>query len=236
MREIHAYGEIGADVSADFIRRELKAARNGPVRVRVNSGGGDVFEGNTIASLLRSYSGRVEIVIDGVAASAASYIAMTANRLVMAGGSFLMIHEPSARTLGTFEELRSLATTLEKVRDDYAETYAARSGLALDRIQAMMRDETWLDAHEAVSLGFADEVSGASRRIAACALSADYRRVPEALRRTKARPKPKLAAARASLTLAGLAGRGAGQSLMREANRPRVDNRAQKTSKNSGAR
>ena len=235
MRVIHAYGAVGAEITDESIRRDLNRARSGPVQLRINSGGGDVFQGNAIASLLKDYAGRIEAVVDGLAASAASYIAMAANRVIMAQGSFIMIHEPSVSAVGTFEEIRSLSATLEKIRDDYAAVYSRRSGQPLEEVRGMMARETWFSAAEAVELGFADEISGTAQRLAA-SLPAGYRHVPDAVRRMAGDGRKRLAHARAGIALTGRSRVGAKPSLGGEANRLGVAIRVQKSRKKSGRR
>ena len=163
--------------------------------------------------------------MDGLAASAASFIAMAADRLTMADGSYLMIHEPSAHTHGTSNELRSLSDTLEKIRDDYARAYAERSGQSEADIRDMMAKETWLSADEAVELGFADQVEGQARMAAQLPLS-QFRNVPAGMARLAAHGRPRLAEAKASMALVGW---GASQSLRRNGNRLRVASCAQKS-------
>lgn len=163
----------------------LKSAGGGPVRITINSPGGSAFAGAAIYGQLRSYRGPVEIAIEGLAASAASLIAMGASPglLKIHGGGFLMIHEASAWAEGPAADHRQTADLLERVSATYRRAYADRSGLSEAEIAALMKAETWMGAEDAVARGFADEVLGPIRIAASVDLSAfDYRNAPCALR------------------------------------------------------
>ena len=123
--------------------------------------------GDAIAAAIDRHKGTTTCRIDGVAASAASFIAMFADRIVMARGSFLMIHCPWATMAGTADDLESTAGTLRGIERRYCRTYAARSGMPEAEVMRMMKAETWLDAARAVELGFADEIDAALARAAA---------------------------------------------------------------------
>lgn len=178
--QIVLHGEVGGGFwgSDGFDARGVIAALAqlgpGPVTVRLNSGGGDPMEGAAIHAALKAHPGEVTVRIEGVAASAASLLAMAGARIVMAEGALMMIHDPSTLTWGNAEEHRKSAAFLEKTADVYATVYAARAGIGVDEARALMRAETWFGGSEAVAAGFATEheESGAP---AAMAAAFDYR-------------------------------------------------------------
>lgn len=129
------------------------------IRLHINSPGGEVFEGVTIRSLLAEHPARVVAVVDGVAASIASTIAVAADELVMAAGSSLMIHDAWGVCVGNAAAMTHLAGTLDKLSGQIAATYAAKGGTDTDW-RALMRDETWFTAEEALAAGLADSVIG----------------------------------------------------------------------------
>ncbi len=128
------------------------------IRVHLNSPGGDVFEGMTMLNLLKAHSARVEVLVDGIAASAASFVAMAGDRIVMGEGSMLMIHNPMTIMWGNAAELRKQAEVLDKVAGEMAGIYAKRTGKSEDQARAWMDAETWFTGKEAVEAGLADEL------------------------------------------------------------------------------
>ncbi|MBR9893326.1 hypothetical protein GYB14_16630 [bacterium] len=152
------YMESGC-FSARMVREAL-ARFDGDVTVRVNSGGGSPYEGEAIRAAFEAHKGRVTVIVGGVAASAASLMIMSADRIEMTAGSFLMIHNPSRALYGTAQELRKEADDLDRLAEVYAGVYAARSGKSVDEIMRMMNETTWLGPNDAVEAGFADAVVG----------------------------------------------------------------------------
>lgn len=124
--------------------------------VRLNSGGGIATEGAAIHALLARRAGRTDIVVEGIAASAASLIAMAGKKVTMADGSIMMIHDPSGVTFGTSEDHAKSIEGLEALATAYARVYAAKSGSTPKECRDIMKRETWLTATEAVEQGFAD--------------------------------------------------------------------------------
>jgi ATP-dependent protease ClpP protease subunit len=159
--EVVIYDEIGAHgVSAKGFLTELGALPDAtPIDLRLNSPGGSVFDAVAIYNALKRHAGPVTVWIDGIAASAASYIAMAGDEVVMPENAFLMIHDPSGLVMGTAEDMRAMAAALDKIRGSLVAGYAAKSGGSEDDIAALMGRETWLDAAEAVELGFADRIA-----------------------------------------------------------------------------
>jgi ATP-dependent Clp protease, protease subunit len=180
--EVSIYDEIGAyGVSAKSFLDELGALEGaGPLTLRLNSPGGSVFDAVAIYNALKRHAGPVSVWIDGIAASAASYVAMAGDEVVMPKNAFLMIHDPSGFVMGTAEDMRAMAEALDKIKGSLVAGYVAKSGGAEDDIGALMAKETWLDAAEAVELGFADRLAEPVR-IAARFDVARFRNAPPAL-------------------------------------------------------
>jgi ATP-dependent protease ClpP protease subunit len=180
--EVSIYDEIGAyGVSAKSFLDELGALPDdGPLTLRLNSPGGSVFDAVAIYNALKRHAGPVSVWIDGIAASAASYVAMAGDEVVMPENAFLMIHDPSGVVFGTADDMRAMAEALDKIKGSLVTGYAAKSGGAEDDIAALMAKEAWLDAAEAVELGFADRLAEPVR-IAARFDIGRFRNAPPAL-------------------------------------------------------
>lgn len=161
--EILIYDVIGSwfmDTDAGSIARQIQDLDVEQITVRINSPGGDAFDGVAIFNALRSHDARVRVVVDGLAASAASVIAMAGDEIVMGPGSQLMLHSPWMFTEGDADELRKDADRLDKMRDSLVEIYSGRAGDA-DWTQ-ILADETWYTAEEAVAAGLADRVDASA--------------------------------------------------------------------------
>lgn len=131
----------------------------GTLNLRINSPGGDVFEARAIATAIKSYAGKVVAHIDGLAASAATTIAAAADEVIIADGSFYMIHNAWTLALGDKNNMRETADLLDKVDGAIRADYTARTGLEESKIIDMMDAETWLTAKEAVDMKFADKMA-----------------------------------------------------------------------------
>ncbi len=161
--EIRLYGEVGGFGDNGFSSHDFSKALDavkGDVTIYLNSLGGDVFEAMAIVARMRRHQGAKTVIIDGVAASSASAIAMGADRIVMFPGAMMMIHLPYAYTNGTAEELRSKAAALDESVAGIVELYAKRTGNTPDKIRAWMDDETWMNARTALERGFCDAIEG----------------------------------------------------------------------------
>lgn len=132
------------------------------IELHLNSPGGEVFEGIAILNALRRHQARIVVVVDGLAASAASFIAMAGDEVIMARNAELMIHDAWGVGVGNAETMRDLADRLDKVSDNIADVYASKAGGDVADWRAAMRDETWYSADEAVAAGLADRVEDAS--------------------------------------------------------------------------
>lgn len=159
MNSLMLFGDIGWDVQPSQVLAEL-AGMSGDVLVRVNSYGGDIYDGISIMHALRSHDGRVTVRVEGVAASAASLIAVGgADELHMTAGSELMVHMPWVETPGNSDDLRKAADDLDRTAVSMAEIYAEKAGGTAEQWVEMMRAETWFSAQEAVDAGLADAVA-----------------------------------------------------------------------------
>lgn len=159
--DVYIYDEIGGwfGVWASELVPELVAIGTPQIAVHLNSPGGDYFDGVAIANALSSHAARVTIHVDGLAASAASVIAMSGDEIVMHPGSQMMIHDALTRTTGNATELRQTAELLDSVSQGIAELYAARAGGEAGEWRTAMRAETWYSPAAAVEAGLADRVA-----------------------------------------------------------------------------
>lgn len=147
-------------VSAKAFRRELNSA-DGDITVRINSEGGDCFAAAAIYTMLKDYGkskGIVTVKIDGIAASAASVVAMAGDTIEISPVGMIMIHNPWLWTQGDAEEMRAAAKFLDDVKETIINAYETKTKLPRDEISRLMDDETWLHAKKAVELGFADKI------------------------------------------------------------------------------
>lgn len=143
-------------VSSAAFAEALGRVKGSAVTIRVNSPGGDVFEGRAIANQIRAFRGTTKVIVDGLAASAASTIALAANRVEMATGSFLMVHRSWAFAMGNATDLADLSALLLKIDDAIAADYAAKAGVSQAKALDWMDAETWFTAAEAVDAKLAD--------------------------------------------------------------------------------
>lgn len=186
--EIYLYGLIGSSwfgdaISARQFAEDLKAL--GSVKridLRINSEGGEVFAGKAIYSLLVKHEAEIVVHVDGLAASAASFVAMAGKEIRIAEGAFMMIHNAWICTCGDAAELRRKADVLDEINDSVIGTYVARTGQDEAAIREMMDAETWMDGQAAVEKGFAD-ILVEGQRMAACVRRPEaYRNLPAGLR------------------------------------------------------
>ncbi|WP_366655342.1 head maturation protease, ClpP-related [Fodinicurvata sp. EGI_FJ10296] len=150
----------GGFAAADVIAALATIGRDSDIAVRLNSGGGLATEGAAIHAALSAHRGQVAVTVEGVAASAASLIAIAGDSVAMARGAVMMIHDPAAVTIGTAADHTRSVAGLERLSAAYAQLYADRTGKAADAMRTLMQAETWMTADEAVAAGFADSVLG----------------------------------------------------------------------------
>lgn len=162
---VRLYGAIGQSfwddeaVSAADLARTLDEIGPNGIDLHINSGGGDVFDGIAMHAMLLDHASDVESHVDGIAASAASFIAMAGDRVVMHKPAKMMIHNAAGLAWGDKGVLRELADVLEEIDGTIADIYADRSGRPAEEWAGYMNAETWFSAAKAVELGLADEVA-----------------------------------------------------------------------------
>jgi ATP-dependent Clp endopeptidase proteolytic subunit ClpP len=156
---IDSWGEMWGVSAKEFVAA-LDALPDtvNEVRLHINSPGGDVFEGLAILNALRSHDARVVAVVDGIAASAASFIAAGADELVMARNAELMVHDAWGLVVGNAADMRQMVDLLDKQSDNIAAIYAEKAGGTVEQWRAAMSAETWYLADEAVEAGLADRI------------------------------------------------------------------------------
>lgn len=145
------------DVSPKQFKEELMED-TGDISVWINSPGGDCFAAAQIYNMLAEYPGKVTIKIDGIAASAASVIAMAGDEVLVSPVSMLMIHNPATMAMGDVHEMKKAAAMLAEVKESIINAYEKKTGLARTKLSKLMDDETWMDAGKAIELGFADSL------------------------------------------------------------------------------
>ena len=162
-RTLHLNGTIAEeswfddDITPALFKDELMAG-SGDITVWINSPGGDCVAAAQIYNMLMDYKGNVTVKIDGIAASAASVIAMAGTKVMMSPVSMMMIHNPMTIAMGDKGEMEKAIDMLEGVKDSIINAYEIKTGLSRARLSHLMDAETWMDAHKAVELGFADEI------------------------------------------------------------------------------
>lgn len=178
--EIWIYDSIGGDgLSAKQFADELKTlGLVDSINLYLNSDGGDVFEGFAIYESLRRHPAYVKVYVDGLAASIASVIALAGDEIVMASNSMMMIHDPWSTAKKPHSQ--KLSDILNKIRISILDVYTRKTGSDRETIEQMMADEYWMDAAEAIALGFADSISEPHRIAAQYDLS-QFRNPPNNL-------------------------------------------------------
>lgn len=179
--EIVIYDQIGADwfgngVTLKSFAEELKklpdTVKN--ITVRINSPGGDVFDGIGIYNRLKQHKAKKTVYIDGMAASIASIIALAGDEVIMGEGAQFMIHKPWTFTMGNSDDLDATSQRLLDIEDQMLGIYMRRSDLSRDELKAMLKAETWMDADAAMEAGFADKTFEESMPIAASAFDKQW--------------------------------------------------------------
>jgi ATP-dependent protease ClpP protease subunit len=160
---IYIYDEIGdswwgeSTNASDFVK-ELSALKVQNIELHLNSPGGDIFEGVAIYQALKAHDAQVHVIVDALAASAASFIAQAGDKITMTRAATMMIHDGSGLVWGNAADMRSTADLLDKLSNTIADIYSARAGETVDFWRNMMIQETWFNSQEAVDAGLADEV------------------------------------------------------------------------------
>jgi ATP-dependent Clp protease protease subunit len=192
---IELYDVIDDDfgVSASDFTAALNGISAAEISLHINSPGGDVFTARAMVAAIAAHPSNITAYVDGLAASAASYVAMACDKVVMQEGAMMMIHNAWSFAMGNAADMRATADLLEKIDDSIVSDYMRKTGMPAGEIKAMMTAETWLDATEAVDKGFADSVvtnEKGSKTKAAWNLSA-YANAPK----PTAEPEPDMNAA-----------------------------------------
>jgi ATP-dependent Clp protease protease subunit len=204
--EIYCYGDIWDSfwfwdpanpppgyVTQDAIKEALGQAGGKPILFRIHSSGGDMMAASAIRALLMSYQGRVTCQVDGLCASAATYIATAGAKVTMQDSAFFMIHDPWTITIGNVDDHRVTISMLKELKKGIVEAYMAKSTLEQSQIEKMMSDETWMSAQTALENGFVDEIISQPASARAAVMAKDslpvmnhalkgYREVPEAVK------------------------------------------------------
>jgi len=161
--EVWIYAEIGEGwgwgISAKDFADEINALDVSEMTVHINSPGGDVFDGVAMHTVLKRHKAAVTVTIDGLAASAASLVAMAGDNIEIAQGAFVMVHHPWTFGMGNASEFREIADQLEKIGESLVRIYAERTDNTETRVREWLDAETWMDSDEAVSNGFADALT-----------------------------------------------------------------------------
>jgi ATP-dependent Clp protease protease subunit len=169
----------GAGITAKKVSAQLRAIGDRPVIVQINSPGGDMFEGIAIYNVLREHSQEITVQVMGMAASAASIIAMAGDRVEIGSASFFMIHDAWVIAIGNRHDMAATAAWLEPFDAAMRDVYSQRTGLKADEIGKMMDAETWLSGSAAVDKGFADGLLAADKITQDDKTKAEDRRVNE---------------------------------------------------------
>ncbi|MAM87561.1 MAG: hypothetical protein CME36_09685 [unclassified Hahellaceae] len=181
--ELLLYGEIGDWFDGNdalSIVTELESLNSEALTVRIHSGGGSIMEGLAIYNRLKQSSAFVTVQIDGIAASMASVVAMAGDKVTMPSNGFLMVHKPWLLSAGNADELRKSADTLDSFEDSLIHAYTTKTGMPEAEIREMLSAETWINAAQALEMGFIDEISDAMEAAASIDLKA-FNNVPDAL-------------------------------------------------------
>ena len=171
-RVLELYGTIAEeswfddDVTPQMFKSELFAGE-GPVTIWLNSPGGDCIAASQIYSMLMDYHGDVTIKIDGIAASAASVIAMAGTKVLIAPTALMMIHNPITLAYGNQYDMEKAIEMLDEVKESIINAYEIKTGMSRSKLSHLMDSETWMNAGKAIELGFADDMLTDEKRVAA---------------------------------------------------------------------
>ena len=151
------------DITPRMFKEELISG-NGPVTVWINSPGGDCIAASQIYSMLMDYKGEITVKIDGIAASAASVIAMAGTKVLMSPTALMMIHNPSTTAFGDHRDMAKAIDLLDEVKESIINAYEIKTGKSRAVLSHMMDQETWMNANKAMELGFADGILEDSKK------------------------------------------------------------------------
>ena len=158
--DIYIFDEIGTyGVTAQDFISDIKDLKDTPINLRINSIGGDVFDGMAMYNVIKRREAKTTVYIEGIAASIATIIALGADEVIMAENSLFMIHNAWGGAMGEAKDMRKTAATLEKISGELTDIYMKKTGLSYEVLAEMMDEETWLNAQEAYDFGFVDTIS-----------------------------------------------------------------------------
>ena len=158
--DVYIFDEIGTyGITAQEFITDIKDLKDTPINLRINSLGGDVFDGMAMYNVIKRRAAKTTVYIEGIAASIATIISLGADEVVMAENSLFMIHNAWGGTMGEAKDMRKTADTLEKITGELTDIYRKKTGLSYDALAEMMDEETWLNANEALEMGFIDTIS-----------------------------------------------------------------------------
>lgn len=153
------------DITPAMFKEELFAG-SGPITIWINSPGGDCIAASQIYSMLMDYKGDVTVKIDGIAASAASVVAMAGTKVLMAPTALMMIHNPATIAYGDHTDMAKAIEMLEEVKESIINAYEIKTSLSRSRLSHLMDAETWMNAKKAIELGFADDMLEDGKKVA----------------------------------------------------------------------
>ena len=145
------------EITPKAFRDELES-EDGDITVWINSPGGNVFAAAEIYTMLKNHKGKISVKIDALAASAASVVAMAGDKISISPTAMIMIHNPMTSAMGSAKDMEKVIDTLNEVKESIINAYEDKTHLPRNEIAQLMEDETWMNAHKAVELGFADEI------------------------------------------------------------------------------
>lgn len=180
MTDIFIYGDIGQPQrdkprvsAAGFLAQLAKIPATEKLNVRIHSNGGSVSEATAIFNAIKGHPGGADTQIDGIAASAAAYIAMAGQTIRMAGNAMLMIHNASGVAEGNADEMRRMASVVDQFNSTIVPAFASRTGLGAEKIGELMKSDHYMTASQAKAFGFVDEITGDLKLAASLALNLD---------------------------------------------------------------
>lgn len=161
------------------LKDELKNIKSDEINVYINSGGGEVYSGFAIYNMLVNHKAKINVIIEGIAGSIASVIAMAGDNITIYESAAIMIHNPWTFAAGDAEEMQEAAEQLTRIGEQLAKIYHDRTGVEIEEIKTMMNKETWMHGEEALQLGFVDESIG-NKKVAACVCDlSNFKNVPD---------------------------------------------------------
>lgn len=165
-KEMYEYFGIGNNVaSPSSFKADLKECEGKPIKLYVDSVGGNVFAASSMYTALLEYKNNITAIITGVAASAASFLVMAANKVIISPTAQFMIHNPSTCAIGNQHDMRHAADVLDSIKESIINAYENKTHKSREEISQLMDDETWMDASKALELGFVDEILATEEKV-----------------------------------------------------------------------